>query len=95
MAENRSRFRAWERFMTIILFTALALFAIYLLSAGLGWLAVKIICSVLCIILCGFGLWNLYSTQEMFKPRSLWLTYGFAGLVLCTIVSLLCNFPRP
>ena len=44
MAENRSRFRAWERFMTIILFTALALFAIYLLSAGLGWLAVKIIC---------------------------------------------------
>ena len=95
MAENRSRFRAWERFMTIILFTALALFAIYLLSAGFGWLAVKNICSVLCIILCGFGLWNLYSALEMFKPRSLWLTYGFAGLALCTIVSLLCNFPRP
>ena len=95
MAENRSRYRAWERFMTILLFLSLALFILYLLSAGLSWLAGKIICSVLGILVCGFSLWNLFSTQELLKPRSLWLTYGFAGIILCTVVSLLCNFPRP
>ena len=95
MGENRSRYRAWERFMTILLLSALLLFVVYLLCAGLGAVVLKIICSIVSILVCGFGLWNLYSTQEWLKPRSLWLTYGFAGIALCTLVSLLCNFPRP
>ncbi len=95
MAENRARYREFERFLTVILFIALGLFIVYLLSAGLGWTVVKIICAVVSILLAIFGLWNLYSAKELLKPRSLWLTYAFGSIILCTVVSLLCNFPRP
>ena len=95
MAESRSRYHAFERFLTIILFIALGMFVMYLLGAGCGWPVVKILCAVLGILLSGFGLWNLMRSQELLKPRSLWLSCAFGSVILLTIVSLLCNFPRP
>ena len=94
MADNRMRYREFERFLTTIVFAALALFIVYLVSASFGWGVLKIVCAVLAIILSLFGLWNLYSSKELMKARSLWLTYSYGSLILCTVVSLLCNFPR-
>ena len=94
MAGNRSRYREFERFLTVILLAALALFLLYLLAAGLGWSVVKIVAAIIAILLAGFGLWNLYAAKELLKSRSLWLTCGCCSVILCTIVSLLCNFPR-
>ena len=95
MTERRSRYRAFERFLTFILFIALAVFLIYLMSASLGALALKIICAVLVFLLSAYGLWSLYASKELLKPRSFWLTCAFGSLILLTVVSLLCNFPRP
>jgi len=94
MPEFRSRYRSFERFLTFMLFIALGLFILYLFSAGFGWPVMKIICSVVGMLLSGFGLWSLYSSKELLKPRSLWLTCAFGSLIILTVVSLLCNFPR-
>lgn len=95
MSENRSRYRALERFLTTLLLIAVGLFVLYLLSASLGWTAVKILCAVAAILVSAYGVWNLYSTKELLRQRSLWLTCAFGSVILCTVVSLLCNFPRP
>ena len=95
MAESRSRYRAFERFLTIILFIALGMFVLYLLSAAFGWPVMKITGAVMGILLSGYGLWNLVSSKELLKARSLWLSCAFGSIILLIIVSLLCNFPRP
>lgn len=95
MAETRSRYRAFERFLTIVLFISLGMFILYLLSAGFGWTVMKIISSIVGILLSAYGLWNLFSSKELLRPRSLWLTYAFGSIIVLTVVSLLCNFPRP
>ena len=95
MAEKRSRYRAFERFLTIILFIALTMFALYLLSAAFGWPVMKITAAVMSLLLTPYGLWNLYVSKELLKARSLWLTCAFGSIFVLTIVSLLCNFPRP
>lgn len=95
MSESRSSYRAFERFLTIILFIALGMFVLYLLSAAFGWAVLKITCAVMGILLSAYGLWNLVVSKELMKARSLWLSCAFGSVILLTIVSLLCNFPRP
>jgi hypothetical protein len=63
--------------------------------AGIGAVAWKIIFAVLIFLLSGVCLFTLYTSQELLKTRSLWLTAAFCSLVLCTLVSLLCNYPAP
>lgn len=95
MNENQSSYRFFEQFMTITLFVVLAFFLLYLIMAGCGVLAMKIVFAVLSILLSGAALFVLYTSKEWLKPRSFWLTAAFASIVLCTIVSLLCNYPAP
>ena len=95
MTEKRSRYRAFERFMTILLFIALGMFLLFLMSAGLGWAVIKITAAILILLLCAYGLWLLYRARELLTARSFYLTCAFGCLVLLTAVSLLCNFPRP
>ena len=95
MKENQLTYRSFEQFMTIILFTALAFFILYLVMAGVGLTVMKIIFAVLAIILSGVSLFVLYTSRELVKPRSLWLTTAYGAIILCTIVSLICNYPAP
>ena len=95
MNENQSGYRFFEQFMTIMIFIGLAFFVLYLVFAGTGVLALKIIFAILTILLSGVCLFTLYSSKELLKPRSLWLTAAFCSLIICTVVSLLCNFPAP
>ena len=95
MNENQSSYRFFEQFMTIMLFIGLAFFILYLIMAGTGVIVMKVIFAILSILLSGVCLFTLYSSRELLKPRSLWLTTAFCSLVLCTLVSLLCNFPAP
>ena len=37
----------------------------------------------------------LYKLGEFKKARSRWLVMGFAAIILCTLVSLVLNFPSP
>jgi hypothetical protein len=95
MNDNQSSYRFFEQMMTILLFVAIGFFILYLVMAGIGAVAWKIIFAVLIFLLSGVCLFTLYTSQELLKTRSLWLTAAFCSLVLCTLVSLLCNYPAP
>jgi hypothetical protein len=72
-----------------------AVFVLYLLVAGAGVVALKVITSIVAIIGSLLGLGFLFMAGELLKKRSLWMTVAFASVLLCTIVSLVCNFPGP
>lgn len=95
MNENQSSYRFFEQFMTITLFVVLAFFLLYLIMAGCGFIAMKVIFAILAILLSGVSLFVLYTSREWLKPRSLWLTAAFASIIICTVVSLICNYPAP
>ena len=95
MNENQSSYRFFEQFMTITLFVTLAFFLMYLIMAGCGVVAMKIVFAILVLLLCAACLFVLYTSKEWLKPRSLWLTAAYASVVICTIVSLLSKYPAP
>lgn len=95
MNDNQSSYRFFEQFMTIMLFVGLAFFLLYLFMAGFGLVVLKIIFAIVTILLSGVCLFTLYTSKELLKQRSLWLTAAFCSLILCTLVSLLCNYPAP
>lgn len=95
MAPKRNRYKEMERKMTQVLLGEAAVFALYLLFAGLGvgWLKVTLaIIAILVAVLC---LVYLYMTGELLRKRSFWMTVGFACVALCLLISLLLNYPSP
>lgn len=94
--ENKQRsFRTLERFLSLILYADLALFIAYLVTAATGLIVLKIVFAVIAMLVAAFCEWMLYCTRELLKPRGLWLTCAFFSIILCTAVSLICNFPAP
>lgn len=92
---KRNRYRIMEYNMTRILIADAAIFVLYLLFAGLGVIVLKVITAIVAIIASGLCLGFLYLSQELLRKRSLWMTTGFAAVLLCTLVSLIVNFPSP
>ena len=95
MNENQSSYRFFEQFMTIMLFIGMAFFLLYLILAGIGIVAMKIVFAIITFLVSGVCLFTLYTSKELLKPRSLWLTAAFCSLIICTLVSLICNYPAP
>lgn len=95
MNENQSSYRFFEQFMTITLFVGVACFVLYLIMAGVGLALMKTIFAIVTILLSGVCLFTLYTSKEILKPRSFWMTTAFCSLIICTLVSLICNFPAP
>ena len=91
----RRRYKDIERFLTQILIADTAVFVLYLIFAGLGLAALKVIASILMIVASVACLGLLYMTGEMKKARSRWLVLGFGCILLCLVVSLLLNYPSP
>lgn len=91
----RRRYKDIERFLTQILIADTAVFVLYLIFAGLGVAAVKVITTILIILASVACLALLYMTGEMKKARSRWLVLGFACILICLLVSLLLNYPSP
>ncbi len=92
---KRSRYSDLELGMTILLFVCLADFILYLIFAGLGIIWVKVITAIFAILMPLLCLAYLYLAKEILRQRSLWMTMGFVGIFLCTVVSLIANFPSP
>ena len=92
---KRNRYRIMEYNMTRVLIADAVVFLLYLLFAGFGVIVMKVITAIVAILaslLCpGF----LYLSQELLRKRSLWMSTGFAAILLCTLVSLIVNFPSP
>ena len=93
MSEQRNRYHELEKFLTRVLFVDLACFIVYLICAGVGATVAKTVFAVASILLSAYSLWTLYCAKELVRSRSLWLTCAFSSVTLCTIVSLLLNYP--
>lgn len=92
---KRNRYRELEKKVTLMIAADAAVFVLYLLVAGAGVVALKVITSIVAIIGSLLALGFLFMSGELLKKRSLWMTVAFASVLLCTIVSLVCNFPGP
>ena len=92
---KKNSFRKLESFLTRVILGELAGFLLMLLFAalGVGWL--KWILAVAVILVSGAGCALLVSKQEHKKRRSWWMLASFAGMLLCTLVSLIAGYPAP
>ena len=95
MDKKQPRFRQLESILTMILYIDLAFFVVFLVTAALGLVVMKIIFAVLAMAIAGFCHWMLYCAKELFRPRGFWLTCAFFSVILLTAVSLISNFPAP
>ncbi len=91
--DNKDHFQELEHMLTIFVIADLVLFIAYLIFAGTNVLIGKILCAVLALVVAVYGLWVLFNTKELSKQRSLWITCSFGAIALCTIVSLICQYP--
>lgn len=92
---KRNRYRDLEKKITLFILADLALFLLYLLFAGLGSTPLKVILTIVVFIASLLGLGFLFMSGELTKKRSLWMSASFAGILLCTIVSLITGVPGP
>ena len=95
MEQQNRRFKDLEMFLSVLIFAMIALFIFYLITAGNGQIVLKVISAVLIGCISGFGLWLLYSSKELLRQRSIWMTLSFLSGVICTLVSLLTGYPGP
>lgn len=93
MANDRNRYKQMEQYMTYTLILNAVLFAFYLLFAGLGIVWLKVVLAILVILLSVLCLVCLFLTRELLRKRSLWMSVSAAALILCTVFSLLLNYP--
>ena len=92
---KKMRYKTIEKYLTYTLLADTAVFALFLLFAGLGLTALKVITAILVIGASGLSLAYLYMIGETKKRRSRWMVLGFACLLLCLFVSLILNYPAP
>ena len=92
---KRNRFSELESKMTRILLVNAVVFVLYLIFSGFGIIPMKVISAIVSILVSLLCLGYLYMSGEMRKRRSLWMLTAAAGLFLCTVVSLICNYPSP
>ena len=92
---SRKRYKELEQMMARILAADVVVFALFTLFAALGVVALKVVAAIVTIIVSGMCLAFLYMTGELQKRRSLWMVVGYTGVLVCLLVSLICNYPAP
>lgn len=92
---RRNSFKQLERSLTIVILAVCVLFVLTLAAGGMGIGWLKMIFGVLTILISGLGFTFLVLINEHKRRRSLWMLTAFASLLLCTLVSMLLNYPAP
>ena len=95
MTNRRNRYKDFDRLMTIVLIGDGVLFLAFLFFSGFGVAWGKWLTALACLAISGLSFAYLYMSKEWLKRRSLWMTVASAAVVLCTLVSLICNYPSP
>lgn len=95
MGSKKRRYKKMEAMVTGVLCLDAVLFIAFLIFAGAGMAVMKVIAAVLCVLLSGAVLYFLYTTRELLRKRSIWMTLAAACLLLCVLVSLILKFPSP
>lgn len=92
---NRMRYKHVDQLLTRVLIADTAVFLLYLIFAALGLVVLKVIIAIIALLASGLCLAWLYKLGEFKRARSRWLVMGFGSIILCTLVSLLLNYPSP
>ena len=95
MGKRPSRYKEMERKMSLVLLGELFLFIFYMVAAGNGIIWLKVIIAIAAIIGAGLVLLFLFLTNELTRPRSLWMTVAAGSVIICILFSLVLNFPSP
>ena len=93
MGNHVNRYKEMERYMTYALIVDAVIFVLYLIFAATGVIWAKVITAIIAILVSGLCLVYLYMSQELTKPRSLWMATGAGAVLLCTVLSLVLNYP--
>ena len=92
---TRMRYKQIDQLLTRVIIADTAVFVLYLIFAALGLVALKIIIAIIAMLVSGLCLAWLSMLGEFKKARSRWLVLGFGAIILCTLVSLILNYPSP
>lgn len=92
---TRMRYKQIDQLLTRVIIADTTIFVLYLIFAALGLSVLKAILAIIALLLSGLSLAYLYKIGEFKKARSRWLVMGFCSIVLCTLVSLILNYPSP
>ena len=95
MGRKNNRYLQFERYMTVVLGIALLIFIIFLISSGTGTLWLKVTTAIMGILLTILCLAYMYLTGELLRRRSLWMSTIAAAILICTLFSLILQFPSP
>lgn len=95
MPNHKERFQKMQQMITAALSGLFLLFIIFLIASGNGILWLKATIAIITILGCGLSLGFLYLSNELFRRRSLWISTAFAAILICTLASLILNFPSP
>ena len=95
MAKKQSRYQQMQTYVTRALLIDSALFILYLIVAGAGIVWLKVILSIFAILLSLLIAGFLYMCGELLKKRSLWMGAAAAAVFICTLASLILNYPSP
>lgn len=92
---KRSRYRQMEDNFTKILIADALVFVLYLVAAAMGVTSLKVITAIVAILASLLCLGFLHVSGETRKRRSLWMVTGFGAVTICTLLSLILDFPSP
>ena len=95
MNKKNERYLQFEKYMTIALGISLLLFVVFLVASGTGTIWLKAITAIINILLTLLCLAYLYLTQELLRRRSMWMSSIAAAILICTLFSLILQFPSP
>ena len=93
--QNRLSYRDMEQLLTIALLVDAVLFVIFLVASGFGVIWLKVITAIISIVGSSLCLGYLYLIRELRRQRSLWMTVGFAAIIVVLVFSLFLNYPSP
>lgn len=92
---KRMRYKQIDQLLTIVLLSDTAVFILYLVFAASGLTILKVVTAIIAFVVSALSLAYLYMLGEFKKTRSRWLVMGFSAIILCTLVSVVLNFPSP
>ena len=92
---NRMRYKQLDQLLTRVLLGDTAVFVLFLVFSALGLTFLKVLTVIIALAVSALCLGYLYMIGEFKKARSRWLVMGFGAIMLCTLVSLILNYPSP
>jgi hypothetical protein len=84
-----------EQRITYALIISAFFFIVYLFAAGAGTIWLKVISAIVSILVSCLCLVILFLSKELLRQRSLWMTVAAIAIIICTVFSLILNFPSP